>query len=65
MTTPDKLRARYRALVQQRDELIADVARWNRMHPKEEKIESDTAEIDGLLANLARQFDGGKVDGPQ
>ena len=62
---PDRFRERYRRLVCQRNQLIADVAHWNRTHPKEEKLESDTAEIDGLLSNLARTFDGGKVDGPQ
>ena len=65
MTTPDELRRRYQKIVIERNQLIADVAHWNRTHPKEEKLESDTAEIDGLLSNLARTFDGGKVDGPQ
>ena len=58
MTSPDRFRQRYRKLIYQRNQLIADVAHWNRTHPKEEKLESDTAEIDGLLATLASQFDG-------
>ena len=63
MNTPDKFRARYRKLVTERNQLIDDVAHWNRTHSQEERIESDTKEIDGLLATLASQFgsEGKKV----
>lgn len=65
-TTPEGMRRRYRKILKERNQLVADTEHWNATHPTEKQISviEMTEEIDALLLRISRAEHSGKSETP-